>query len=131
MTAPVEVVFKREEVTPDMASAVVVAAVPVALPKTKLPVRVVEASWAEERASNPPLALSTPPMLSIPVMVVEACTAKLPVVVPERREKSSPVKRPVLVTLKSVVVESPTVEEAMAKRVRLVEEAPWSTVKVA
>ena len=48
-TEPLERVFKSEEVTPVIAKDVVVAFVPVALAKMKLPVRVVE---AEER---PPL----------------------------------------------------------------------------
>jgi hypothetical protein len=50
-------------------------------------------------------------------MVEEAVTASEPVVVPLRREKSRPVKRPVLVIEKRLVVTAVAVVEAMLKSV--------------
>ena len=117
ITEPVFVVLSSEEVTPDIASAVVVAAVPVAFPKAKLPVIVVEARAAEERAINPPLALRVEPTLRTPPMVEDAVTAREPVVVPLRCEKSRPVKRPVLLMEKSVELTPAEVVEDMAKSV--------------
>jgi hypothetical protein len=64
-------------------------------------------------------------------MVEEAVTASEPVEVPERKEKFWPLKRPVFDMEKRVVVESPTVEELMAKRVRSVLEAWALSEKVA
>ena len=62
----------------------------------------------------PPTALRTPAMVEEPV---------------ERRLAA--VARPLLVMEKRVVVESPTVEEATAKRVCAVEDAPWKMVRLA
>src|SRR3989344_5508916 len=94
----------------------------VALPKSVLPVSVVDAMSAER------LALSAPPMLSAPPTVDDAVTARADVVA-EVAERLSRVTRPVLETEKSVVV-AEAVEDAMRKRLVVAPSAPFCVATV-
>ena len=137
VTASVPVVVAPEKERFDAKRLVVVALV-----KSEFPERVVEAMSAERLALSAPPMLRTEEMVEEPVIAREVEVAlpkvtapaalKAPAMVEEPEEKRlTALARPVLVIEKSVVVESPTEEDAMAKSVWIVEEAPWRMVRVA
>jgi hypothetical protein len=142
---PVPPTFNTEEMVEEP---VMAKLVPVALPKVRKPESVVEAENREvvvpfvaknlskvEEAEYSEVEVALPKMapavaLNAPVIVEEPVIASEEVV-PLEREKIPPVMRPVFDMENKVVVESPTVEDAMAKRERLVLEAAWRMVKLA